>query len=62
MASIPLDTSVKNSRTRESLENKKNDTTSYNSLSEKKLLSLKFIDINQKGMETGHAFDIDNKK
>lgn len=38
------------------------DTTSYNSLSEKKLLSLEFIDINQNGMETGHAFDIDNKK
>ena len=35
------------------------DTLSqYNSLSEKKLLSLGFIDINQNGMETGHAFDM----
>lgn len=35
------------------------DTLSqYNSLSEKKLLSLEFIDINQNGMETGRAFDM----
>lgn len=40
------------------IREQKYDTTSYNSLSEKKLLSLEFIDINQNGMETGHAFDM----
>lgn len=61
MASIPS-THLPETAEQYDIQRQQDTLSRYNSLSEKKLLSLEFIDINQKGMETGNACNIDNKK